>query len=1345
MKRKLSASPADVLLHMGLLTALVLLLSAYEFAGEHAEATSGLVFIFCLPYLVAAIASRRANFLYGTMLFGAVAYFLACYALGAPTCTFPVLSVPLVVSLLVIGHYLRRRLPAELASFPGAVFRAMNITVAIFAMWALADVGDLIGQPGLVRYVAGAAFLGYAALYLTHSLGGSSFIYVYVMSFFLMFGGIFTVAAASSFSMCWLSVIASAAVILMVGTRFHSDRQYGWSRHFYFCASALIFISVPLSLFRWQYALIDLALGSLVLQGAYGWLGSAIPDLRNATMAERVMGKFFFLSSLLLGVLIMPLVFFLSADLYVSYAALISGFTFSWIAWRRLRQIIGGWNVYLLGAAMFVSAGLLGLGRQLPGSSVQVWSVAGPLVILGVLGLLCLAFSQKKNHVVRRSLAEGAMFPACFAWLIPLLQNEPTVAVIGALAAAGVIVVVGMSLKEKSFFCGIGPAVAGALVAGALLLTSRGHGLEAWIVCAVAAAGAGAWFIYADTRERQVTRGATNLGWLILSVAAIVFSGQMGLSHLLFCVTAIGVTTVLMAGRPLRQKKRDLLELLVVGMSVFATFAAVVVGPFAGLSSVITGLCLLVLSAAYWVAWGMRRGVGAGHLANGLFALGALLVVFGTFSVVEMRLAVGTAVVAVLFVIAVLTRRSLSTTAHTAAMTGHLTGIVLACAALIQSWPLNSNLLALAGLPLINLYALMPSLRRNLGFRIGTVLWLSFVVLFSLTFFIQGQYMRQMDVMVLLSLVWLVLGYLLARREGTNAWSMPLYVSAAVVAGFCSLVRISAPAMAASWHVFLPAGMVFACLFLILRQDVFAYMMTLSLSLLAYDWVRASTSMFTQDILFYLVIVGVVIASLFVLPYLRRFIGQMGTVPIFSIFTRRGVALLGVVVVALVVLLLTTYTLKATGHPKFCTACHNMDDYYASWQHSSHADVACIQCHYEPGVTNTFKGKLEGLVQVVKYISHAYSTKPHAMISNDSCMRAGCHSDMDQSKEVLLFKNRVRFRHDKHLGNHPRGKELNCVTCHGQTVEGQHMSVGETTCITCHFYGRGKKSVATDKCLTCHRTPEKVVTLMGQKFNHKKFLKGKENVPCKLCHSQVTQGDGAISSTRCRNCHLGKSVENKIEDQAKFHLVHVSKGHFDCLQCHDQIRHGIRPMEQPLLASGNCRACHEGERHSLQEKMYAGAVVANQKAMPDKMYKAGVACFGCHTEMRKAVFGATPFTKKLCGPKQCISCHGNKRYAATLGEWQEDTKDRIGEFQPELAKLEKACQSVQAPPKELAETKSLLASARARIAYVIADGSYGAHNFNYISEILDNVESDIEKCQAAVAKWGQVRGEESRE
>ena len=1335
-------------------------MSAHEFAAANPALTSILIFAFSLPYLAVAAVSRRGNFLYGTMLFGAVSYFLACYALGSPAATFPLLSVPLVVALLCVGHSLLKRLPAELASFPTTVFRAMNITVAVFALWALTDVSSLMGQGDLLRYVAGAAFLAYAGLYLTHSLAGSSFIYVYITAMFLMLGSILTVMAAGYSDLCWLAAIASAAGLLLVGTKCHRQRHYRWSRHFYFAAAGVVFLSVPLSLWRWQYVLIDLALGSLLLQASYGWLAAAVPNVRQATMAERVMAKFFFLSSVLLGALIAPVVFCLSWDPYVAYAALISGLTFAWIAWQRPDQTLGGWNVYVLGAAMFGAAGLLGVGRQLPLSFAQVWSLASPLAVLLALGLLVFLARNREGRPLKKSLAVGAVFPACLAWLIPLMQNEPAVAMAGAVAAAGVLAALAVSLKDRSFCTGIGPAVAGVLIAAALLWVSTEQALSAWIICA---AGAAAWYMHADARKQETTRGATNLAWLILSVATLVLAGQTGLSHLLFSIVAIGITSILVSGRPRTQGARDVLELLVAAMNVVMTFAAVAVGPFTELGSATTGIYLLMLSMAHWVAWSMRRGVGAARLANGLFALGALLVIHGVFPGVEARLLAGAAVVGALFVLATVARKRKSPMAHTAVVTGHLTAIVLACTALIQAWPMSSTHLAAAAAPLILLYALMPILRRDLGFRIGTMLWVSFAAVFGLTALSQSPYIRQLHLIVLLSLAWLAVGYLLARMK-SQTWSFPLFVSAAVVACFCGLVKMSAPASAGAWHVFLTSGMVFAALFLILRQDVFAYLLTLSLSLLAYDWVRSTTSLFTQDVLFYLVIGGVVIGVLFILPYVRKRVGQMGTVPIFSIFTRRGVALLGLVVIACFVLLLSTYTLKITGHPRFCTSCHNMEEYYESWQHSAHANVSCIECHYEPGVTNTIKGKIEGLVQVVKYVSHSYSSKPHAMISNNSCMRSGgCHAGMDTEKEAT--KNRtvmanIKFRHDTHLAGLPGGKSLNCVSCHGQSVKGEHISVGKTTCLTCHFYGGEKARTmaaattggpVTGQCLTCHEMPEKTVAFMGQEFKHQKFLAGKDNINCTLCHSQVTQGDGATSATRCRNCHLGDLEE--IKDQAQFHLVHVSEGHFDCLQCHDQIKHGIRPKDQKLLASGDCSSCHSGERHSVQERMYTGTAVAGMKAMPDPMYKAGVSCGGCHTESRPVGPGMASFTKKFTGPKQCADCHSAKkaggdssktRYGRMLADWQEDTKDRIDELKPELAKLTKAFDLVTAPSdEELAKTKGILASARTKLSFVIADGSYGAHNYPYICEILDNVEDEIGTCRRSLAGWGQVRKEEA--
>ncbi len=1349
VKKRLSAFPAKALQHLGLLIAFVLLLAASGFVVERPVLTALLVFIFSLPYLVVSVATKRASFLYATMLLGAVAYFMACHALGAPTKLFPLLSVPLVAILLGVGHHLRRRLPPELPDFAPTVFRAMNITAAVFGMMALVHVWGLMDQPGALRYVAGLTFLGYAAIYLVHCSAIRKVIHVYVFSLVLTLGSIFTVAALWSADLCWAPAIASAAVILLIGTRIHRDTKHKWARHFYISSAGVIFVSLVLSLLRWPFLIMDLALGSLLLWMAHGWLAGAVPDARGATMAERVIAKCFFYGSLCLAMLVVPLIFIWPGDLYIAISGVIAGVTFWWITWRRRDQVGGQSSVYALAAAMFTSAGVLGLGWHLPAWGAQSWSIVCPIALLAGLSALRSLFDQERHKVIRETLATAAVFPVFFAWAIPLFQGEPVIALVAAGAAlAGVIV---MALKPERAFClrAVGPALAGMFVAGVFKLA--GPSLPAWIACAAAAAAVGAWFTLSS--GKPILRGATNLAWLILSVAALVIAGSAGVTNLLYAATVIGAVSALIAGRA--KRSRDAFELFVQILAVIATIGVMALGPFTDAGATVAGVCLLILSAANWLAWGQGRSNWSARSAIGLFSLGSLLVIYGLFPGIDARLGLGAAVVAMLLILAVVMARAFRVVSHSAVLGGHLTGIVLAIASLGQAWQMETGWLmpaCSAALAVFSVLTLMVC--RNAGLRVGAGLWASFAVLFGLANYAGTPYLEQIHLLILLSLIWLAGGFVLARTKA-KAWSMPLYVCATVVALFCGIVRMVAPATAASWPIFLVSGFVFASLFLILRRDGFAYLLTLSLSLLAYDWVKSSTSVFTQDVLFYLVIGAVVLASAFLLGFIRNLLGRLGTIPIFAIFTRRGVILMSVAMVACGLLVLTVYTLKVTGHPKFCTSCHNMDKYYTSWQHSAHKDVACIECHYEPGVTNTVKGKLEGLVQVVKYISHAYSTKPQAMISNRSCMRSGCHADMDHSKEMLLFMGQIRFRHDKHLVEHPRGQELNCVTCHGQTVEDQHIKVTKTSCLTCHFYGRGELSVAAGQCTTCHLLPGKPVKFMGQSFDHKGFLlagKGKSNpkgqevrVPCAYCHSQVTQGDGAVSATRCLGCHLERDIAGNVDDQAQFHLTHVSEGHFDCLQCHDEIKHGIRPMEQQLLAAGNCSTCHAGERHSVQEKIYAGTGVPQVDPEPDDMYKAGVACNGCHTDGKVVGLGPTPFTMKLSGPRQCSDCHGKTRYGKMLKSWQEETKASIAELQPAIEKLTRICLAAKAPAEEITKAKKLLESARTKLSYVIQDGSYGAHNHVYVSEILSSAEEDVESCQSLAAKWNKPPIKEGQE
>ena len=65
-----------------------------------------------------------------------------------------------------------------------------------------------------------------------------------------------------------------------------------------------------------------------------------------------------------------------------------------------------------------------------------------------------------------------------------------------------------------------------------------------------------------------------------------------------------------------------------------------------------------------------------------------------------------------------------------------------------------------------------------------------------------------------------------------------------------------------------------------------------------------------------------------------------------------------------------------TSRPQFCNSCHIMEPYYKSWQQSSHKNVTCVECHFPPGVGGKVRGKVLGLVQLLKYVTGSAGTRP---------------------------------------------------------------------------------------------------------------------------------------------------------------------------------------------------------------------------------------------------------------------------------------------------------------------------------------------------------------------------------
>ena len=422
--------------------------------------------------------------------------------------------------------------------------------------------------------------------------------------------------------------------------------------------------------------------------------------------------------------------------------------------------------------------------------------------------------------------------------------------------------------------------------------------------------------------------------------------------------------------------------------------------------------------------------------------------------------------------------------------------------------------------------------------------------------------------------------------------------------------------------------------------------------------------------------------------------------------------------VGLAIAVPTTYVaVHETAKSEFCNSCHIMEPYYDSWLNSSHADVACIECHYEPGALETFVGKFKALSQLSKYVTRTQGTKPWAEVSDTSCMRSGCHSVRMLEGEVQF--GRVSFDHRHHLLETRRGRRLRCVSCHSQIVQGEHVSVTESVCITCHFMpaSEGGLPPATSECTTCHASPAEDLVVAGRVFSHREYVE--RGVDCRECHSPVVEGDGTVRRERCHSCHGEVGHIERIGETAFMHEKHVTDHKVECFECHDEIRHGLLPLKthDPVPGEG-CGSCHQGS-HSGTSLLYAGAGAVGVQDAPSRMYQTRVVCEACHTGRSEAFDdGTAPRTAwdapdpehgavAAAGNLDCVHCHG-PGYDGMLGRWQSAVGKQLERIGPLLTELEAALPTGGDHP-----ALQPYSEARQNLRLVARDGSRGAHNPTY--------------------------------
>jgi len=196
----------------------------------------------------------------------------------------------------------------------------------------------------------------------------------------------------------------------------------------------------------------------------------------------------------------------------------------------------------------------------------------------------------------------------------------------------------------------------------------------------------------------------------------------------------------------------------------------------------------------------------------------------------------------------------------------------------------------------------------------------------------------------------------------------------------------------------------------------------------------------------------------------------------------------------LVMAVLSGVAIEVTAQPGFCNSCHIMNTYYASWQTSGHADVKCLECHFQPGLAAYVKGKINGLAQAVDCAVGRVGTKPSATVDDASCLRSDCH-DVEELKVDQLSHGGVRFTHGNHVEKTVGGITLSCGTCHSHFEGQEHFTVNKEVCFTCHVERTAKTTGTLDSfgtvaravpsaCDTCHEagTGQQYVPFWQQKI-----------------------------------------------------------------------------------------------------------------------------------------------------------------------------------------------------------------------------------------------------------------------
>ncbi|MDH3379368.1 MAG: NapC/NirT family cytochrome c [Gammaproteobacteria bacterium] len=459
-----------------------------------------------------------------------------------------------------------------------------------------------------------------------------------------------------------------------------------------------------------------------------------------------------------------------------------------------------------------------------------------------------------------------------------------------------------------------------------------------------------------------------------------------------------------------------------------------------------------------------------------------------------------------------------------------------------------------------------------------------------------------------------------------------------------------------------------------------------------------------------------------------------------------------------------------TSKSSFCGgSCHTMTEQYEAWQSDLHyasnndegMQAECIECHFLPGEKSSLKAKYQGLRHLFAYLFEPEAPLPiHPVVPDGACLQSGCHDKGELGEQEIQYTDKVRFKHEVHLGDEAlEGQQLACDTCHIKVSEEKHFEVPADVCHLCHLK-REKPTLATadmgeleggkiirvsfidrpsidfiegvSRCDMCHTIPtESLQNQISEEddstepITHQSILEA--DVACESCHFDVARGTGEVitgnvMSSGCLKCHNhDQTLMATAGDGKKMHDDHVATRKADCFDCHTTIEHKNRTDHLDFVRE-DCQLCHIDE-HKYQKLLLAGTPVnENLSPTPNLMFEVNTNCMGCHLEKTTSKGHAV----RTASGETCVACH-TERHSEMLDDWRTRVEEEVTMAEELEQEALEIFEELKSEVKEdvVVEVEQKLANG-SELLNIVRVGN-GVHNKKYAIMVLDEAFVNFEE------------------